>query len=134
MKMSITKMNREEKMLILKLAICTVICTLFAWLVKDPYRVTAAVTANLYLYIDRGYRGGKRFAYRRAVRLLSVSALMERKPRGIYHQRRLITEDEKLDLVFDTRLLKIGYAVLFGKTSDYRLFGDRLAVGYREKL
>ena len=76
MKMSITKMNREEKMLILKLAICTVICTLFAWLVKDPYRVTAAVTANLYLYIDRGYRGGNRYGFRRVTVQIVQGAIL----------------------------------------------------------
>jgi hypothetical protein len=51
------QMTKTERELIVKLIWCTVFSTLFSWAVGDLYSPTTAVTANLVLYIDRGYRG-----------------------------------------------------------------------------
>ena len=48
-----------------KLVLCTVLSVLFSWAIGDEYCMTTAVTANLFLYIDRGFYGGNRYAMRR---------------------------------------------------------------------
>jgi hypothetical protein len=60
-------MSRTEYALIIKLVICTIIATLFSWLMGDIYSITTAVTANLFLWCDRGYRGSLKYATRRVL-------------------------------------------------------------------
>lgn len=59
------KMNRFERGLLIKLLFCTVLSTLFSWIIGDPYSPTTAVTANLILYIERGHVGSIRYGLRR---------------------------------------------------------------------
>lgn len=61
------QMSKTERELIVKLIWCTVFSTLFSWAIGDLYSPTTAVTANLVLYIDRGYRGSLRYAFRRVL-------------------------------------------------------------------
>ena len=58
-------MTKSEYALIVKLILCTILATLFSWAVGDVHNPTTAVTANLCLYVDRGYRGSLLYAVRR---------------------------------------------------------------------
>ena len=58
-------MTKSESALILKLILCTSLATAFSWAVGDVHNPTTAVTANLCLYVDRGYRGSLLYAARR---------------------------------------------------------------------
>ena len=60
-------MSQIELDLIIKLLLCTVIATLFSWAMGDVYSPTTAVTANLFLWCDRGYIGSLRYATRRVL-------------------------------------------------------------------
>lgn len=60
-------MTKAEYELIIKLVLCTVIATVFSWLMRDAHSPTTAVTANLFLWSDRGYRGSIRYAIRRVL-------------------------------------------------------------------
>lgn len=60
-----TDMTKAEYKLIIKLVLCTIIATLFSWLMGDIYSPTTAVTANLCLWNDRGYYGNIKYAIRR---------------------------------------------------------------------
>ena len=60
-------MSRINKELILKLFLCTLFSSVYSCLVGDIYSVTAVVTANLFLYVDRGYCGSLRYASRRVL-------------------------------------------------------------------
>ena len=60
-------LTRSERELIYKLVLCTVIATAFSWLIREPYSPTTAVTANLFLWSDRGYRGSLRYGTRRVL-------------------------------------------------------------------
>ena len=57
----------EEKLLIVKLILCAVLCTLFSWLAGHPHSPTAAVTATLIVYSDRGFGNGVRYGMKRLV-------------------------------------------------------------------
>ena len=61
------KLSHENKQLILRLILCTIIATVFSLLIAEPYSPTAAVTANLFICTDRGYRGSVRFGTRRVL-------------------------------------------------------------------
>jgi len=67
MKSLFKNLSRENKELIWRLILCTIISTGFSWLIGEPYSPTAAVTANLFLYLDRGYRGSLRYGTRRVL-------------------------------------------------------------------
>ena len=58
-------MTKSEYALIVKLILCTALATLFSWAMGDVHNPTTAVTANLCLYVDRGYRGNLLYAVRR---------------------------------------------------------------------
>lgn len=58
-------MTKAEYELIIKLVLCTVIATIFSWLTGDVHSPTTAVTANLFLWSDRGYRGSIKYGIRR---------------------------------------------------------------------
>lgn len=60
-------MTKSEYELIIKLLLCTIIATLFSWLMDDIHSPTTAVTANLFLWSDRGYRGSIKYAIRRVL-------------------------------------------------------------------
>lgn len=60
-------MSKTEYELIIKLIICTVLATIFSWMIGDLYSPTTAVTANLFLWCDRGYRGSLRYGTRRVL-------------------------------------------------------------------
>ena len=61
---------------------------------------------------QEGQRGGQRFAQRGGAGGGTVSALVKRDTRGVYHKRYLILEDKELYLIFDASLLKALYAVV----------------------
>ena len=61
------QMSKTEYELIIKLAICTVLATIFSWTIGDLYSPTTAVTANLFLWCDRGYCGSLRYGTRRVL-------------------------------------------------------------------
>ena len=61
------QMSKTEYELIIKLAICTVLATIFSWAIGDLYSPTTAVTANLFLWCDRGYCGSLRYGTRRVI-------------------------------------------------------------------
>ncbi len=60
-------MTKTEYELIIKLVLCTILATLATGLMGEPYSPTTAVTANLFLYCDRGYRGSLRYGARRVM-------------------------------------------------------------------
>lgn len=60
-------MTKAEYELIIKLVLCTIIATIFSWLTGDLYSPTTAVTANLFLWSDRGYHGSIKYAIRRVL-------------------------------------------------------------------
>lgn len=71
------ELSATESELIIKLILCTVISMLFTWAIGNPYSPTTAVTANLFLYTDRGYVGGCKYAFRRIlVQILQGVILM----------------------------------------------------------
>ena len=61
------QMSKTEYELIIKLIICTVLATIFSWAIGDLYIPTTAVTANLFLWCDRGYCGSLRYGTRRVL-------------------------------------------------------------------
>lgn len=65
--------NRE---LVIKFLLCSVLGLTYALLVGDPYSATAAVTANLFLYTDRGYYGGIKYGFRRIAVQMVQGALV----------------------------------------------------------
>lgn len=69
-------MSLLNKELILKLLLCTLLSALYSWLVGDIYSVTAVVTANLFLHVDRGYCGSLRYAGRRVLVQIVQGALV----------------------------------------------------------
>lgn len=58
-------MSRTERELLIKFLLCTIISTAVSWAIGTPYSPSTAVTAVLYLYIDRGYCGGFYYAMKR---------------------------------------------------------------------
>lgn len=71
------ELSATEIELVIKLILCTVISMLFTWAIGNPYSPTTAVTANLFLYTDRGYVGGCKYAFRRVlVQILQGFILM----------------------------------------------------------
>lgn len=58
---------RSEWKLLIKLLLATILSFLFSWAIGEPYSATAAVTANLFLYVDRGYFGGIRYGTKRVL-------------------------------------------------------------------
>lgn len=58
-------MTLQERDRLIKFLLCTVLGITISMLVGDPYSATTAVTANLFLYTDRGYYGGIRYAMKR---------------------------------------------------------------------
>lgn len=71
------ELTATESELVVKLILCTVISMLFTWAMGNPYSPTTAVTANLFLYTDRGYTGGCKYAFRRVlVQILQGLILM----------------------------------------------------------
>ena len=71
-----TTMTKSERALIVKLILCTLLATLFSWAMGDIHNPTTAVTANLCLYVDRGYRGNLLYAARRVSAQLIQGALV----------------------------------------------------------
>ena len=70
------EMSLPNRELILKLFLCTLISACYSYLVGDIYSVTAVVTANLLLYVDRGYCGTIRYASRRILAQIVQGALV----------------------------------------------------------
>lgn len=70
------EMSQINKELIVKLFLCTLISAVYSCLVGDIYSVTAVVTANLFLYVDRGYCGSLRYAARRVLVQVVQGALV----------------------------------------------------------
>lgn len=69
-------MSKSEYALILKLLLCTGLATAVSWTMGDVHNPTTAVTANLCLYVDRGYRGNLLYAVRRILAQLIQGALV----------------------------------------------------------
>lgn len=69
-------MTKSEWALIIKLMLCTVLATVFSWAMGDVHNPTTAVTANLCLYVDRGYRGTLIYAARRITAQVIQGALV----------------------------------------------------------
>lgn len=68
--------TKSQRALIVKLMVCTVLATFFSWAIGDIYTPTTAVTANLCLYVDRGYRGNILYAVRRILAQLIQGILV----------------------------------------------------------
>ena len=68
-------LTKSEWALIIKLMLCTVLATIFSWAIGDVYNPATAVTANLCLYVDRGYRGTLIYAVRRITAQIIQGAL-----------------------------------------------------------
>lgn len=58
-------LSTSDKETIIKFLLCTVSGILFAWIIGDPYTATTAVTANLILYVDRGFAGSIHYGWKR---------------------------------------------------------------------
>ena len=60
-------LTQAERELLTKLILCTIVGTLFSWAIGDVYSPTTAITANLFLYCDRGYIGSLRYGTKRVL-------------------------------------------------------------------
>lgn len=59
------RLEQAERDTISRILLSTILSFLLAWAIGRPYSPTIAVTANLCLYIERGYQGGIRYGVRR---------------------------------------------------------------------
>lgn len=66
-KQGFIQLEAAEKETISRILVSTILAFLVAWAIGRPYSPTIAVTANLCLYTDWGYRGGIRYGTRRVL-------------------------------------------------------------------